>query len=432
MPEKKQLSLEPYKGTRDFYPRGQFAQDYIFGVWKKIAEGYGYLRYDASILEETDLYRAKSGEEIINEQTYSFIDRGGRDVTIRPEMTPTVARMVAQKRKELTFPIRWYSIPNLFRYERPQRGRLREHWQLNVDMFGVESLEADLEMVNIAGDIMKVFGAKDEQYEIRVNSRRFLNFLLNDFFQLTPEQAHKVSKLFDRMHKISGGEFQSQLLEITGDKDRSETLISISRARSLEELPEAVKAHESAAELMAFINKLKNQGLSNVRFEISVVRGFDYYTGMVFEVFDANPVNPRAIFGGGRYDDLVGIFGVERVPGIGFGMGDVVIKDFLETYQLLPEYKPSVDLYIAPFDALYIDAANELAKYLRVQGLNVAMDLTDRQVSKKVKAADKEQIPFVVVIGEQEVTSGKFKVKNFKDSKEFEVSKEEIVGLIRK
>ena len=135
----KKLSLEPYKGTRDFYPREQFIQDYIFGVWKKVVESYGYLAYDASILEETELYKAKSGEEIINEQTYSFTDRGGREVTIRPEMTPTVARMVAAKRRELVFPLRWYSIPNLFRYERPQRGRLREHWQLNVDMFGVDS-----------------------------------------------------------------------------------------------------------------------------------------------------------------------------------------------------------------------------------------------------------------------------------------------------
>lgn len=432
MSEKKQLSLEPYKGTRDFYPHEQFVQTYIFSVWKKVVESYGYLRYDASILEETDLYRAKSGEEIINEQTYSFTDRGGRDVTIRPEMTPTVARLVAQKRKELTFPLRWYSIPNLFRYERPQRGRLREHWQLNVDMFGVETIEADLEIVNIAGSIMKAFGAHDEQYEIRVNSRKFLNFLLNDFLQLSQEQSHKVSKLFDRMHKISGDEFQSQLLEIVGDRDKSESLITISRSRNLDELPEAVKAHESAQELLLFVKKLGNQGLANVRFEISVVRGFDYYTGIVFEVFDTNPQNPRSIFGGGRYDDLVGIFGVERVPGIGFGMGDVVIKDFLESYNLLPEYKPTVDLYIAPFNATFIEASNELATYLRSQGLNVAVDLTDRQVSKKVKTADKEQIPFVLVIGEQELASGKFKVKNFKDSKEFEVLKKDVVGLIKK
>ncbi len=432
MQEKKQLSLEPYKGTRDFYPQDKFIQNHIFAIWKKVVESYGYLQYDASILEETDLYRAKSGEEIVGEQTYSFTDRGGRDVTIRPEMTPTVARMVAQKRKELTFPLRWYSIPNLFRYERPQRGRLREHWQLNVDMFGVESLDADLEMVNIAADIMKGFKAKDDQYEIRVNSRKFLNFILNDFLHLTSDQSHRTSKLFDRMHKMSGEEFQVQAIQIMGDESKAQALITLSQTKSLMELPEEVKAHESTIQLMSFINQLQGQGLKNVRFEISVVRGFDYYTGMVFEIFDTNPANPRAIFGGGRYDDLVGIFGVEKVPGIGFGMGDVVIKDFLETYNLLPEYKPTVQLCIAPFDSSHIEPAAELAKYLREQGLNVSVDLTDRQVSKKVKAADKEQIPFVIVIGEEEVESGKYKLKNFKQSKEHEVSKDEIAELVLK
>ncbi len=183
---------------------------------------------------------------------------------------------------------------------------------------------------------------------------------------------------------------------------------------------------------MSFINQLQGQGLKTVRFEISVVRGFDYYTGIVFEVFDTNPANPRSIFGGGRYDDLVGIFGVEKVPGIGFGMGDVVIKDFLETYNLLPEYKPTVQLCIVPFDYSHIEPATELAKYLREQGLNVSVDLTDRQVSKKVKAADKEQIPFVIVIGEEEVESGKYKLKNFKQSKEHEVAKDEIAELVLK
>src|SRR3989344_2165299 len=186
----KKLSTEPYKGTRDFFPRDQFVQNYIFNVWRRVAQKFGYLEYSASILGETEIYRAKSGEEIVNEQTYSFTDRGGRDVTIRPEMTPTVARMVAQKRKELTFPLRWFSIPNLFRYERPQRGRLREHWQLNADIFGVEGMEADLEIVNLAYDIIKEFGAKDEQFVIKINSRKFLNHLLNDFLRLNSNQHH--------------------------------------------------------------------------------------------------------------------------------------------------------------------------------------------------------------------------------------------------
>src|SRR3989338_2736742 len=163
------LSTDPYKGVRDFYPEDMAIQRYIFDTWAHVAESYGFERYDASVLEPAELYRAKTGEEIVNEQTYTFKDRGDREVTLRPEMTPTVARMVAARRRELSFPLRWYSIPNLFRYERTQRGRLREHWQLNADLFGVESIEADLELIRMADRIMKNFGAKQSDYEVRLN-----------------------------------------------------------------------------------------------------------------------------------------------------------------------------------------------------------------------------------------------------------------------
>ena len=426
----KKLSTEAYKGTRDFYPNDQFVQDYIFGVWRKVAQSYGYLEYNASILEETELYKAKSGEEIINEQTYSFIDRGGREVTIRPEMTPTVARMVANKRKELNFPLRWFSIPNLFRYERPQRGRLREHWQLNCDIFGIDGIEADLEIVNLAYDMMKAFGAKDNQFVVKINSRKFLNYLLNDFLQLTTDQHHKISKLLDRMHKISGEEFEAQAQEILKDTAKEKALFTTINVRNLDELPEALQKHESVVELQAFFQNLSKRGIANTAFEMSLVRGFDYYTGIVFEMYDTNPKNPRALFGGGRYDDLVSIFGVEKVSGIGFGWGDVTTRDFLETYNLLSEYKPAVHLYVCHLDG-YLNQANELAHYLRLQEVNVAVDLTDRKISAQVKTADREKIPFLLVVGEEEVKSEKFKVKSLKDGKETEVGKKKLADLIK-
>jgi histidyl-tRNA synthetase len=404
----KKLSLEPYKGTRDFYPQDQFVQNYIFSVWRKAAESYGYLEYGASILEETELYRAKSGEEIVNEQTYSFADRGGRDVTIRPEMTPTVARMVAQKRKELTFPLRWYSIPNLFRYERPQRGRLREHWQLNCDMFGVDSVDADVEMISLAYDIMKAFGAKDESFEIRINDRKAKLMGIKEK-NISLEQNHQIMRLLDKKEKMSPEDFKSETRKILG-----ETI----------EL-----AFEETENIKNIINLLKKQGIANVRFSNSLVRGFDYYTGTVFEMYDTNPKNPRALFGGGRYDDLVGIFGVEKVSGIGFGWGDVTTRDFLETYDLLPEYHPPVQLYIAHLDG-YIAAANELAGYIRGQGINVEVDLTDHKVSAQVKTADRQKIPFVVVVGEEEAKSGKFKLKNLLSSSETQTTREGLATLL--
>ncbi len=432
MPESKKLSVEPYKGTRDFYPHDQFIQNYIFSVWRSVAQKYGYLEYNASILEETELYKAKSGEEIVNEQTYSFTDRGGREVTIRPEMTPTVARMVAQKRKELSFPLRWFSIPNLFRYERPQRGRLREHWQLNVDMFGVESTEADLEVVRVSSDIMKAFGATDDQFKIKLNSRKLLNYLMHEYLMLTGEQAYKLSKLIDRMHKISGEEFAVQLHGIVEKEDQERKILEVVRAGNIDQLPDELKTHESVFELQVFLDRLKNLGVENAEFDISLVRGFDYYTGIVFEVNDTSPVNPRALFGGGRYDDLVGIFGVDKVPGVGFGMGDVTIRDFLETYNLLPPYRPATDLYICPFDISFVEPANKLARDLRLQGLNVAVDLTDRKIAAKVKTADREQIPWVVVIGQQELDTDSYKVKHLKESKEYEVKSSEIEALINR
>jgi histidyl-tRNA synthetase len=421
------LSVEAYKGTRDFYPRDQFIQNYIFGVWRKVAESFGYLEYNASILEETKLYRAKSGDEIVNEQTYSFTDRGGRDVTIRPEMTPTVARMVAQKRKELTFPLRWFSIPNLFRYERPQRGRLREHWQLNVDMFGVESVEADIEILKVAYGIMKSFGAGDETFEIRVNDRRLLNYLLHEHLELSEDQAHKLSKLIDKMHKMSAEDFLLAAKDIVGDKTKM--LEEILYVKSLDELGEKAPKSQGAHELQKVLAGLKAAGISNFVYDPTLVRGFDYYTGVVFEVFDCSPVNNRSVFGGGRYDDLVGIFGVEKVPGVGFGAGDVTIRDFLETHSLLPEYRPPVKLYICHLEN-YLNAANELGAQLRASGLNVVVDITERKVSQQVKTADKESVPFVLVVGEEEVKTGKYKVKNLKDGKEVEVSVTDITKAI--
>lgn len=408
MPETKKLSLEPYKGTRDFYPKDQFIQNYIFGVWRKVAERFGYLEYNASILEETDLYRAKSGEEIVSEQTYSFTDRGGRDVTIRPEMTPTVARMVAQKRKELSFPLRWFSIPNLFRYERPQRGRLREHWQLNCDIFGVDSIEADVEIISLAYEIMKGFGAKDENFVIKLNNRRALNRLFSEM-GLDEEKQKTFRRLLDKKGKIP--DFDEQAKAILGKPFNANL--------------------EPDKETSELIQKLTKLGITNVVFEPFLVRGFDYYTGTVFEMYDTNPVNPRALFGGGRYDDLVGIFGVEKVSGIGFGWGDVTTRDFLETYNLLPEYQPPVKLYICHLEN-YLEAANQLAQDLRKQGVNVAVDLTDRKVSQQVKTADKELIPYIIVVGEEEAKSGQYKLKNLKESEEKIISKEDLMKYFLK
>ena len=381
------LSTEAYKGVRDFYPEDMFIQNFIFSKMRKVCESFGYNQYDASVLEPAELYRAKSGEEIVNEQTYTFTDRGGREVTLRPEMTPTVARMVSARKQELSFPLRWYSIPNLFRYEKPQKGRLREHWQLNVDLFGVNGISADVEVITLAYNLMKSFGAKDGDFEIQINSR----VLLND---LDP----KAVKLLDKKDKLPKDEFEKGWKEITGDSYNPNT--------------------EPNTEIKTLLQKLAQLGVNNAHYDPAIVRGFDYYTGIVFEIYDTNPANRRALFGGGRYDNLTELFGGDPIPAVGFGMGDVTIRDWLETRNLLPEYQPKTNLFICTLNKDFQEYGNELAQKLREKGVNVAVNLTEKKVGDQIKSADKQNIPYIICIGENEVKSGEFKLKNLKTGEE--------------
>lgn len=427
MSDKSKISTESYKGVRDFYPEDSFIMEYIFHVWKTVVESYGYVEYKASILESAELYKAKSGEEIVNDQTYTFTDRGEREVTLRPEMTPTVARMVAAKIHDLAFPLRWYSIPNLFRYEKPQRGRLREHWQLNVDLFGVDSIDADVEIISIAHKIMQTFRAKDEDFIIKINSRKIVNSLYAKF-EINEENAYKVSKIIDKKDKISGDAFETALNEVIGEKTSEFIRILTSAERLVEFLgPEEANTKE----LISVIEKLNSLGINNVSFEPTLMRGFDYYTGIVFEVFDLHPDNNRSVFGGGRYDDLLDIFGARKVPAVGFGAGDVTARDFLEAHELLPIYKPPTQLYICTLKPEFIDEANKIAETLRAQGICVAVDLTDKKVGDQIKTANKQSIPFVVCIGEDEVKSGIYPLKNLKSSEEKKVKVEEIISSLK-
>ena len=418
--KRNKLSTEPYKGVRDFYPADQAIQDYIFGKMRKTVESFGYVEYGASLLESTELYEAKSGEELINEQTYSFKDRGDRNVTLRPEMTPTVARMIASKRRELSFPARWYSIPNAFRYERPQRGRVREHWQLNADLFGAEGVEADAEIISLASQILKDMDAKDTDFEIRVNFAGILLQYLKEKFNLDDTNAEKLVKVIDRYSKISEEDFEKRAKEILEDK--TSELLDILNKKDIKEF--------NNYEEIKYLEELKDKLNVEITIDPFLTRGFDYYTGMVFEVYDTNPENNRSVFGGGRYDNLLEIFDAEKVPAVGFGMGDVPIKNFLEVRNLIPEYTSTTDLMLCTLSAENITFAQGLATRLREQGLNIALNITDKKIDKQIKTADKQSIPFIICIGEEEEKTGKFKLKELKTGKEEEITEEEIKNLI--
>jgi histidyl-tRNA synthetase len=410
------LSTQPYKGARDFYPQDKRLQKYMFNTMRQVVERFGYEEYDAPILEPLELYLAKTGEEIVNEQTYTFTDRGDRKVAIRPEMTPTVSRMVAAKRQELAYPLRWYSIPNLWRYERPQRGRLREHWQLNVDIFGVPGLEAEHELILVADGILQQFGAQRDSYVIKLNSRQLMNHIFDNYLGLKPARAHDAAKLIDRMHKMEAPSFAATLQEILQDQAVTDKLVGLLQAKTIQDLPTILQKHPSVGELERLEKLLKASGLTNTIFDITLMRGFDYYTDIVFEVFDTHPDNNRSMFGGGRYDGLVGLFGVEPVPTVGFGMGDVTLQNFLETHKLLPGDKHESDVYVVLVGDVYADSQATL-QALRKAGLNLSVDTTGRKADKQTKTADKKGLQYVLFIGEKELQDKTFTLKDLKTGK---------------
>lgn len=401
------LDTGPYKGVRDFFPKDQAIQNHIFSTWRKTLESYGYEEYSASILEPAELYRAKTGEEIVNEQTYTFKDRGDREVTLRPEMTPTVARMVAARRRELGFPLRWYSIPNLFRYEAPQRGRLREHWQLNTDIFGLENIQAEIEIITIAHAIMKNFGASEQDFEIRINDLKATEeYLLKE--GVPENRLNDARRLIDKKNKITN--FDEEMEKIAGKKITLDI--------------------EPTQNIIKILDTLRERGVHNIRFEPTLARGFDYYTGTVFEVFDTDPKNPRSLFGGGRYNELLSLFGNDTVPAVGFGSGDVTMRDFLETHNLLPQTLSSTHLYIALLSNEYAEDAESLARILREDDVNVAIDWSERKLGDQIKTADKHGIPYVLIFGENEAKSKMFSVKNLNTGDEKEVRASEIAGIV--
>lgn len=427
------LSTQPYKGTRDYYPEDKRVQNYIFHTWKVVAERFGYEDYGAPLLEPLELYAAKTGQEIVNEQTYQFTDRGDRTVAIRPEMTPSVSRMVAARRQEVAYPARWYSIANFMRYERPQRGREREFWQLNVDIFGVEGIYAEFEMIQMADALMKEFGASEKMYTIRVNDRKLINYVMTQYLRLDVIQTQLMIKLFDRREKITPEEFSDQAADIFNDTQRVEGLSLITQllsAKSMSELPERIKNAEEMRDILALFSLLNNAGVKNVKFDITLMRGFDYYTGIVFEVFDNHPDNRRAMFGGGRYDGLVGLFGVEPVPTVGMAPGGTMTEIFLRSHKLLPEMSSTTEVYIVVLDNA-LAGAHQLTKKLRDEGLNVEIDVTGRKLDKQIRSAVRKQIPYMVFVGEKEVDEETYPLKNVKTSEEQRVSFERIVTTVK-
>lgn len=403
------LNTQAYKGARDFYPEDLRLRKYIFDVWREVAQKFGYEEYDAPALELIEIYKAKTGQEIVSEQTYSFTDRGGREVALRPEMTPTVSRLVAGKRQELAYPLRLFNIGARWRYERPQKGRYREFYQLDVDLFGLENLNAEAEMIQIADTILKKLGARPGDYGIRVNSRKLLN---EKIASARPKaETNAIVSLIDHYDKVPREDFRKALAELVDEPG---------------DLVDFLVAGQPNDEVGKLIGNCQKLGIE-VEFVPSLARGLDYYTDIVFEMFDRNPDNNRAMFGGGRYDGLVGLFGVEPIPTIGFAMGDAMIIEFLKGHNLAPKLGSETDLYVALTGETDVD---KLVNELR-QSLNIAVDYSGRKLDKQIKAADKKGIKWLLVIGANELASGELKLKNLQTGEEQDCKLLDVTNIIR-
>lgn len=326
------------KGTRDFYPEAQRIQNYIFDTWRKTAEEFAYEEYEGPMFEHLELYTGKSGEEIVS-QLYNFVDKGDREIALRPEMTPTLARLVIQKARELKKPFKWFSMPRLFRYEKAQKGRLREFFQLNMDIIGTESIYAEADLMASIATMLRKFGLKDGEFAIGVSSRKLLATYLDEIGAPNPAQVYPA---LDRRLKIGPEAFAKALADAGLTEDQVAKLDAFMSCKSIEEVAAAVHSEAATAaldEIKDLFATLEAAGYGEcVNLDLSIVRGLAYYTGIVFEVFDKGK-SMRAIAGGGRYDSLTEKLGGDRIPGVGFGMGDVVLADLLREHNLLPSPK---------------------------------------------------------------------------------------------
>ena len=418
------LSTQPYKGTRDFYPDDMRLRNWFFGKIRQTLELSAFEEYNGPMLESLELYAAKSGEEIATKQTYNFLDRADRSLAIRPEMTPTVARMVAGKMNELSFPLRWFSMPNMYRYEATQRGRLREFWQLNVDVFGCDTYEADLDVITSAINVMKAFDADETMFTVRINNRRFFNDVIAAIADTDEETTKKVSKVIDRKNKVTRESYEKDMAALGLDADKLAKIDAL-YTMSVDEATALCPESQGSRELCDLFAALRATGLDKYCiFDFGIVRGLDYYTGTVFEVFDNAPENNRAMFGGGRYDNLVGLFVKNaKISGVGYGMGDVTLENFLVTHKLIPDlYKNETKVLITRFDDVPYVKYLELTEKIQSLGITTALYLGSKKFGKQIDYAIKGHYSHIVIMGGSELEGGIVKIKNLETREECEVA----------
>ena len=414
----------PVKGTRDFYPEQMAVRTWFYNTVRCVSESFGYQEWEAPILESLDLYAAKSGEELVKKQSYVFTDRGGDEITLRPELTPSLARLIAQKQAELAFPARWWSFGPFWRYEKMQKGRSREFFQWNIDMLGVNSPEADAELVAIAAAFLKAVGLTPAQTRIYVNNRRFMD---GEFERLgIPEDMKMgVSALVDRREKMEPAAWEAYALEIG---------LTAGQLDGLKSLLADGKAWQRSEELVRLFAALEALGAADyVEFDPNIMRGLLYYTGTVFEAFDVSGSLRRAILGGGRYDNLLRDVGGEALSGVGFAMGDVVIGLVLQELGLIPPLAitPSAIL-VTVFSPELQPESLKLAAELRAAGFKVTCYPEAAKLPKQFKFADRMGMQAVLVPGPDEVAQGRITIKDLRGGSQETIARADVLETVKR
>ncbi|KAL3943933.1 MAG: hypothetical protein SGBAC_002010 [Bacillariaceae sp.] len=409
---KVKLDTNPPKGTRDFYPEEMRLRTWLFDTWRSVAAGYGFSEYDAPVLESEALYTRKAGEEV-TQQLYNFADKGDRAVALRPEMTPSLARMVMAKKGGLPLPLKWFSIPQCWRYERMTRGRRREHYQWNMDVWGIPGEEADAELLSAMVTFFKKVGLTSEDVGIKVNSRMVIGEILTEL-GIPEEKFAATCVLVDKLEKVPIDAIQGDLEELGLDRSVVERLTGVLTVNSVEAIQEILGEESPAVQqIKKLISLCEGYGIEDwIIFDASVVRGLAYYTGVVFEAFDRRGVL-RAIAGGGRYDKLLETFGGDPTPAAGFGFGDAVIVELLKDRDLLPSFQASgVDSVVFAMNEDLYKASLDVASKLRAAGQKVDLVLEPKKTKWVMKYANRIGAKYCAIIGSQEFENGEVSIKN--------------------
>jgi histidyl-tRNA synthetase len=416
--------IQSVKGTREFYPEQMALRNFIYDKVRAASRSFGYQEWDAPFIESIDLYAAKSGEELVKKQSFTFTDRSGDFVTLRPELTPSLARMIAAKQGELTFPVRWWSFGPFWRYEQPQKGRGREFFQWNIDMLGVSSPEADAELIAVGATFLRSVGLSPQLATIYVNNRRLMDSQF-DALDIAVEKRMDVSNLVDRRSKMEPAKWDAYAFELG---------LNESQLVGLKDILANFDLWKKSDELVRLFAALESLGVKDyVKFDPNIMRGLLYYTGTVFEAFDTSGSLKRAILGGGRYDNLLADVGGQPLPAVGFAMGDMVIGIILQEKGLLPEFIPSpAPILMTIFDESLMQESFSLSAELRNAGLNVLCYPEPAKLQKQFKFADKMKARVVLTLGPDEAVNAQVTVKNLVNGEQVTVKREAVFEVIQK